>query len=190
MSNQILFVSVQYIRNNSVINDNVDSELIEPWIPISQDKYIEPILGTALMTRLKTAITAGSVTGNTKILLDDHVQKTLREWVIYESLPFLNFKLTNKAISKKDSDNSTPSDVSEIVYLRNNIRDTAEYYSQRLTNFLKSNVDIFPEYLNPGNDIDTIRPNNSSYFNGLYLEDNSRGDDCDFNDLGIGIPLI
>ena len=182
MSNQILFVTSQYIRDNSVINDNVDSELITPWISKAQDKYIEPIMGTALMNRVKASITAGTVSGDTKILLDDHIQKTLREWVIYEALPFLNYKITNKAVSKKDSENSTASDLDEVSYLRGNVRDTAEYYSQRLTNYLKANTDIFPEYLNPGDDCDTIRPNNTSYFNGLYLP--NMDNDCDF---GIGL---
>jgi hypothetical protein len=185
MAKDILFLNVEYIRENSMINGNVDNKIIEPFIKKCQDKYIEPILGTDLLQKLKNDISGNTVTGNYKILLDEYVQKCLVEWVIYEGLPFFNYKITNKAVSKKDSDNSSPSDLDEIKYLRNNVRDTSEYYSQRITDYLCANQSDFPEYTS-NNDSDDIRPNKTSYFGGIYLD--GLDDNCDFG-LGIGIPL-
>jgi len=166
----ILFISTDYLKQNSVINDNVDDELLTPAIIKSQDLYIERILGTDLMNRLKTDISgsAGQVAGNYKILLDDYVQKTVREWATYEATVSLNWKYTNKAISQKSSDNSEPSPLSDIAYLREQIRNTAEYYGQRITDYLCANEALFPEYRSNNNQ-DDIRPSSDNFFNGLYI---------------------
>lgn len=177
MANDILFISTDYLKQNSVINDNVDDELLIPSIVKSQDLYIERILGTDLMNKLKSDITGGSVTGNYKILLDDYVQKTVREWATYEATISLNWKYTNKAISQKSSENSEPSAVSDITYLREQIRNTAEYYGSRLTAYLCANSSLFPEYTS-NNDDDDIRPTHDNFFNGMYIP-NGGGCNCD-----------
>jgi len=171
MAKDILFISTNYMKQNSVINDNVDDQYLIPNIVKAQDLYLEPILGTDLYQKLRSDITAGSVTGAYKTLVDNHVQKTVREWALYEATISLNYKYTNKSISLKSSDNSAPAENSEIVYLREQIRNTAEYYSERMTKYLCANESSFPEYRSNA-DSDDIRPNSASdnFFNGLSLE--------------------
>jgi len=184
-TNKTLMVVADYIRDNTVINKDVGSELIEPFIVSAQNVRIESILGTGLFNDIITNINNTTIAGNNKTLLDDYIQPCLIQWVVYEALPFINYKLTNKSVSTQDSDNSTHSQLNEVQYLRENVRNTAEYMSQRLTDYLKSNTTLFPLYINPGNDCDTIRPNSSNYFNGIYLDSN---DDCNYG-LGLGIDL-
>lgn len=178
---EIYFISPNYLRDNGVINANVDSRLLSPFIMRSQRIRIEPILGTDLMNRVKTSIMVegNNITGDTKTLLENYIKPCLREWVVYDALPFLNYKLTNKSVAKKSSDNSEPSDLDELKYLRNNIRDVAEFLSQRVTDFLRANPNKYPEYLS-NSDIDDIYPNSTSYFSGLYLPGNIGY--CDFLD--------
>jgi hypothetical protein len=184
-TNSTLFINVDYLRDNTVINGNVDSELLEPFIVAAQNVRIESIIGTGLFNNLVTNIDNGSITGSNKVLLDDYIQPCLIQWVVYEALPFINYKLTNKSVSTKGSDNSNSSNLNEIQYLRDNVRNTAEYMSQRVTDYLKSNTDLFPLYLSYGNTCDTIRPNSSNYFNGIFLDDDTN---CNYGD-GNGIPL-
>ena len=183
MAQNIIFISTQYIKDNTTINGNVDEDILKPIIIQSQDKYIEPILGTDLYNKLKTDIGAGTITGVYKTLLDEYVQKTLAHWSLYEALPFLNYKLTNKSVLTKDSENSTATGLEEIKYLRQGIRDTAEYFSQRVTNYLIANQSSFTEY-NSNSDLDDIRPNSTSYFSGLYLGGGSN--DCNW---GTDLPI-
>lgn len=184
-TNSTLFITIDYLRDNTVINGNVDSELLEPFIVAAQNVRIESIIGTGLFNDIITNINADTITGDNKILLDDYIQPCLIQWVVYEALPFINYKLTNKAVSTKQSDDSNSSALNEIQYLRDNIRNTAEYMSQRVTDYLRANPTLFPLYQNAGTDCDTIRPNSTNYFNGIFLEDD---DNCDFG-LGIGRPL-
>ena len=186
MTNNTLMISVDYLRDNTSINGNTDNEILEPYIITAHTMHIESILGTALFNDIVTNIQADTITGNNKTLLDDYIQPCLLQWSLYEALPFLNYKLNNKAVSTKSSDNSDPVDLNELQYLRRTVRDVAEYLSQRLTDYLKASPTLFPLYLNPGNTCDTIRPNSSSYFNGIFLHDSY---DCD-EGYGYGnIPL-
>ena len=121
-NNQIMMMSMNYFKRNSVVNLNVDDELIQPHIIKAQNMNIERILGTELFKRVNTDITNVTVTGDIKTLLEDYIQPALVEWTLYTALPYLNYKVTNKAISKKSSDNSDYSELNEVNYLRADIR--------------------------------------------------------------------
>ena len=56
MSRNILFISVNTIKERTAVHSNLDEKLINPEILTSQDMYILPALGTALYERLQTGI--------------------------------------------------------------------------------------------------------------------------------------
>ena len=57
----VLFVSETYIKNNSLIDENVDVRLILPSIRDALELRIHPILGTPFYEDLKNKITAGTL---------------------------------------------------------------------------------------------------------------------------------
>ena len=168
-NNKVLMLTADYYKRNSVVNLNVDEELLHPQIIKAQNLRIEKILGTNLFDTVLTEIDAQSYTARIITLLEDYIQPALVEWVTYTALPYLNYKITNKSISKKSSDNSEPSDLNEVNYLRQNIRDDAEYYSERMTKFLEANTDTYPEYLEGNADCDDIKPSKLNFISGIYL---------------------
>jgi len=182
----ILFITTEYLKTNTAIDDNIDNSILTPYITQAQKIHIEPILGTVLYKKLQADITAGSVTGVYKTLLDDYIQNTLAYWTMYDSLPFLNYKVTNKSIVTKGSETSAAIGLDELRYLHANIRDNAEYLSQRITKYLVTNQSSFSEYRS-NSEIDEIRPNSTSYFSGIYLG-NGSNNDCN-DGLGLGIEL-
>jgi len=172
MNNDTYMISVDYLRDNTTINKNTDSEILKPFIILAQNMRIESILGTGLFNDIITNIKGSSIAGDNKTLLDEYIQPCLLQWSLYEALPFINYKLTNKAVSTKSSDNSEAVELGELQYLRGSVRNAAEYLSQRVTNYLKANPTLFPLYNNAGSGCDVIRPNSSNYFNGLFLSSN------------------
>jgi len=169
-NNKILMMSSDYFKRNSVVNLNVDTELIHPFIIKSQNLNIERLLGSNLFNTILSEIGSGSVSARMKTLLEDYIQLALVDWTLYNSLPFLNYKLTNKSVVKKSSGNSESVDMSELAFLRQTIRDDAEYYSTRVVDFLCENETTYPEYANGNDDMDDIRPSNNTYFGGIYLK--------------------
>ena len=162
-------LTADYYKRNTVVNLNVDEELLHPQIIKAQNVRIEKILGTSLFNVVLAEIDAQTYTARVTTLLEDYIQPALVEWITYTALPYLNYKLTNKSVSKKSSDNSEPSELNEINYLRQNIRDDAEYYSERTTKFLEANTDTYPEYLNGNTDCDDIKPSKLNFISGIYL---------------------
>ena len=169
-NNKVLMLTADYYKRNSVVNLNVDEELIHPQIIKAQNMNIERILGSDLFNIVLAEITAQTYTARITTLLEDYIQPALVEWVTYTALPYLNYKFTNKSISKKSSDNSEPSELNEVNFLRQDIRDDAEYLSERMTKFLEANETTYPEYNNGNTECDDIKPTKVNFINGIYLK--------------------
>ena len=90
----ILMMTTDYYKRNTVVNLNVDNELIIPHIITAQNKWIEKMLGTNLFNIVKSEIRSGTVSTRIKDLIEEYIQPTLVHYVTYDALPFFNFKIT------------------------------------------------------------------------------------------------
>ncbi len=166
----VLFISENKIKDSTAIGGNVDMEHILPFIKVAQKKIIESKLGTDLFEALQTKITAGTLTGAYQTLVDDYIQDALVHWAFYECLPFLRFKVSNGNIYSKTSETGTALSTDEAQHLREEIRNTAEFYTQRLIDYIVNNTSSFPEYsTSSGAD---ISPDKDAYYSGINLEIN------------------
>lgn len=166
-TNKTYFMSVDYLRDETVINGNVDAEVLEPFILTAQNLHIESVLGTNLYNKIVSDLQAVSIAGDYKTLLDDYIHPALLHWSLYEALPFINYKFTNKSVTTSSSDNSETVDLRELQFLIDKVMNTAEYYSTRIIAYLKDNTDLFPEYLSNGDDCSDIAASDTSYFSGI-----------------------
>lgn len=167
-----LFISEQYIKDMSYLDENVDVNIIRPVILEAQDIHIHTLLGSALFDYLKAQILLDPVNvgnANNKTLVDTYISPALKYWVLYEGIDVFTFKMTNKSIMMKNSENSNPISVSDVKRLMDRLKDKAEWYSKRLVLFLQENYATYPLYLNPGNGIDAIRPDRQPYQSGIFL---------------------
>ena len=83
-TNKVYFMSVDYLRDETVINGNVDAEVLEPFILVAQNVHIESITGTNLYNKIIADLEAVSITGAYKTLLDDYIHPALLQWSLYE----------------------------------------------------------------------------------------------------------
>jgi len=171
MSANILFISETTLKDRSLLQDNVDPKLIKPTIKQAQDMYIEPILGTGLYQEIQTQIEDATLSVLNKKLLDLYVTDCMCWYVASEMVMSLGFKLTNKNVLRKTSENSSDASLSELFDLMEYYKNKAQWYAQRITNYLCENIVDYPLYNNPGTGSDVIHPNNSSYSTGMYLGD-------------------
>ena len=143
-----------------------------PYVRQAQKLYVETKLGTDLTQKLKDLIVAGTIgnVGNEayKTLLDDYVGDMLPNWAFYHAVPFLRFKIENGNIYSKTSETGTALSTEEAQHLREEVRNTAEYYTERLIDYIRNNTSSFPEYnTNSGAD---VNPDSNAYYNGMNLE--------------------
>ena len=168
----ILFISEAKLKDSTAINLNVDVELLLPYVRQAQKLYVETKLGTDLKQKLKDLIVAGTVgdAGNEayKTLLDDYIGDMLPNWAFYHAVPFLRFKIENGNIYSKTSETGTALSTEESQHLREEVRNTAEYYTERMIDYICNNTSSFPEYsTNSGAD---VNPDSNAYYNGMNLE--------------------
>ena len=77
MSRNILFISVDTIKERTGLHANVDEKLVMPEILTAQDMYILPALGTGLYDRLQDGVAANNLTADDVAWLVPH-QANLR----------------------------------------------------------------------------------------------------------------
>ena len=168
----VLFISEEKLKDSTAINLNVDPNLLLPYVRQAQKLYVEPKLGTQLTEKLKELITLGTIgdVGNEayKTLLDDYIGDMLPNWAFYHAVPFLRFKIENGNIYSKTSETGNALSTEESQSLREEVSNTAQYYTERLIDYICNNTSSFPEYnTNTGAD---VNPDQNAYYNGMNLE--------------------
>ena len=172
MAGYVLFISEDKLKDSTAINMNVDVNFLLPYVKIAQKKYVETKLGTNLFVAIQGMISGGTISNpanaNYKTLLEDYVADMLVHYAFYEVLPFLRYKVQNNNVVAKTSENSTPLTRAEAQDLRSEISNTAQFYTERLVDYLCNNSSLFPEYSkNSGAD---VSPNSNAYYQGMNLE--------------------
>ena len=168
----VLFISEEKLKDSTAINLNVDPNLLLPYVRQAQKLYVEPKLGTQLTQKLKDLITAGTIgdvaNAAYKTLLDDYIGDMLPNWAFYHAVPFLRFKIENGNIYSKTSETGNALSQEESQSLREEVSNTAQYYTERLIEYITNNTGLFPEYsTNSGAD---VNPDRNAYYNGMNLE--------------------
>ena len=172
MSKNTLFISVQSIKDRTGLHANVDEKLVLPEIKTAQDMYILPALGSALYNELQTAVEANSYTALQTTLLNDYIADCLIYFVMSELPQGLSFQFYNKGLLRKSGENTENPSMQDMIDVANRYRARAEFYKQRLIKYLKQNNALYPNYLNFGSGIDSIKPDNDGYTVSMWLGDN------------------
>jgi len=175
----VLFISETFLKDNTQVSKNVDVKYIREAILWSQDSDIQPILGSTLYDVFKTQLaiddTGATLGAAYKTLLDDYIQVCLKHYVVAECTPMAHYKITNKGLQIQDSEQSQPASKTNVDFLVEKETNKAEWYRQRLIDYLCENSSDFAEYTNPGSGASVIHPTSENYTTTFYL---GNGRDC------------
>lgn len=171
MSKNVLLISDDILKERTSIHGNIDPRFLYPEIKAAQDMYVHPILGTALYNKIVDDVDAGTIAGDYKDLLDDYIIDCLLYYTLASLPEALSFQFYNKGVIRKQGDSTELPSMSELIDLSNKYRVRAEWYADRLNKYLKHHAteSFLPEYLNPGDTLDTIVPEANSYNMPIYL---------------------
>lgn len=179
------FITVKYLKDNSPVLQYVNEDELQVYIRPAQDIYIQKALGSKLYYSLMEKISNQSLNSNDIDLITKYIQPALVWWTTHEFALYANYKFTNKAISKQNSDNSDPSELNEVNYLTTSLRQKAQYFTDRLTKHLMGSTNIFPEYLELlDNVFESIPSSRDNYFWGIYVPGGRFDDPQDCSGFG------
>lgn len=160
----VQYLSVEDLKEITSISNNVDPSFLQPYIKSSEAMFVVPILGIALDTELRSAITANTVTALQQTLIQFYIKPFSAYSSFLSAVPFLAFKATNKGIQRQNSENSEVPAITDINWYRQSIKDIQSFYKTQLEEYLNTNASLYPNYRS--NCENTNQSNNS---NGIYL---------------------
>lgn len=165
----VLFISENFLKDNTQVSKNVDVKYIREAILWCQDSEIQTVLGTTLYNEIKDDVTNSTLTGYNKTLMDDYIQPCLKHYVTAECLEMAHYKLTNKGVQIQDSEQSTPASRSDVNRIIEKEVNKAQWYKQRMLNYLCEFEANFPSYQNPENGLHIIQPKREGYTSNIFL---------------------
>ena len=167
---EIFLVSVKTLKESSILNQNIDEMYLYVPIKTAQDSGLQPIIGTKLYNKLMDLVEDGSITGATdyKYLLDEYVTQYLVNKVTADIQIPLSFKLRNQGVVQQTGENTYVPSLKDIQYVQQHYQNQADFYSNRMSDYLRANRTKYPEYCSVDSCAD-MRSNKGAYNTGIFL---------------------
>ena len=165
----VLLVSEQRMKQWTSLDNNIRIDVLTPCILNAQEIYIPDTLGTNFFNRLKEGGLLNDLTVNEEMFLKDYVGPTLMQYALYLLLPNLKYKMVEKGILNGTSEETGQTTLQELQFLREAAMDTAQFYDQRMKEFLIQNPAMFIQWLQWDNNGMPRNPR-TSYFSGLQSQ--------------------
>lgn len=163
-----LFIDDDYLKQYTPLGKSIDADEVYPFVQEAQDIYTQDVLGTPLYDDLVYKLYAGITYSTTERALVDICSKALAYWTIYMALPHLAIKIRNIGVARPQAENTQQSTIDELKYIREEMKNLAEFWNTRAVNFLCDQKNNFPLYNAATND---MYPSNRQYDSDIYLED-------------------
>ena len=192
-----LFITEDKLKSFTGIDQNVDPEILYPYVIQSQDLYVQSTLGTKLYNAIKNYVNDYVTNGTPipsayKTLLDDYVSNMVVYYTYYLALPHIKYKTTNKGLMSGTSEVGETIALEEVQFLMNQVLNTAQFYNERLRDFLVAYQEDYPEYQSYTNKDGMAPRRGTSYWTGLAMPGSNLSNycyDCDNTEGSVNIPL-
>lgn len=138
-------ITEDYFKTYSPISDNYNIKDIKPYFHVAEKLWIEPIIGTPLYEELLDEVEKNEVTPENATLLLN-IYPLLAFAIVYESLPFVGYHLSQVGITKGKSENSEPVSINDVNYISTQLRNQCETMKKLLKKFLDENAEHYPLY--------------------------------------------
>jgi hypothetical protein len=172
-----LMIDDTYLKDNSPLGKSIDVDEIYPFVEQAQDIHIQDVMGTPLYNELSWVIYSSGTFSAIQLDAVNIASKALCYWSVYMALPHLYLRIRNAGVVKANSEDTVNSDLTEMKYLKEEMSNLAEFWNQRLINFLCDNSSSFPLYNAASDD---IYPSTKAYDSDIYLEDTPTYDELRF----------
>ena len=139
-------ISETKLRDFTDLNNNVDSLFLKNAVRVAQDLEIQRITGSKLYRKILSDIDAGTLTGVYATLVNDYIVDALLYWAYYYALEDLYIRPRNNGVLRATGgENSEGVDLNIFNVKRQSQKNKAEWYSEKLSEYLIENTNTFPE---------------------------------------------
>lgn len=147
----VLFISEQKLKENTAINENVDSSELRFAIQQAQTIFLQESLGTNLYQKLQELVDNGDINqpqyDKYKELLNQFVQPTLISYAYYLALDNFFVKFMNVGLVQNRNEQGGNVDLKTLQYLKQNAKNQSEFNDNLLRRHLVFRSGWYPEYV-------------------------------------------
>lgn len=140
---ETLLISEELLKLYSPLSKNLSVDKIYPYLHLAQPYFVEPIIGMALMNELQQQIDEDEITDVNKALLIK-IAPVLANYATYLAMRSLTYSITEKGITRENSENSSTIDRNELGDYILNIKNLAEMHQEILIKYLCNCKDLYP----------------------------------------------
>jgi hypothetical protein len=143
--NNVILISEKDIKNESLIQLNVEPKVISRTVLDCQTIYLRPILGDTLYEQVLTEVINKStvpgyvISDAIKTLLEQYIQPYLCSLVESQIVVNLSFKMTNKGVLKYNDASANNISSEELEYFKNYLDARVSGYKAILIDYLTKN---------------------------------------------------
>lgn len=141
----ILFISEDFIKTNSGLNDNLFGKSLLPAIREAQDIYLQQIIGSTLYKKLIQLVNDDTIGDDEnaiyKELLDEYVRTYMLYQTIVQVIPVTNVKLSNYGTTLSDDQYLVNLSQGDAELIEKHYSIMADFYARRLQEFILNNCD-------------------------------------------------
>lgn len=164
------FVSEDYLKSTTPISRNLDIAEILPFLEDAELMTIREIIGKPLYDDIKAKFIAQTLSGD-EITLVSYIKKAVCWRASELSIPFLNVKIKQKGPVKMRGDYEEPATLADVKYLREELRTKADYYEERLLEYICKNSTSFPLYSTTDEESNIVPTAETRFDSDIYIDD-------------------
>lgn len=143
---QPVLINNEYLRAYSLFPQNYDLTEIYNFIPLAEQIHIKPLIGDALYEELLEQVQNNTLTEeNSTLLLELYRLEGVA--VLYEALPFCWANISQVGITLGKSDNSESIANKDITYLNTHLKAQITFLKKNIKDWLEAYSDNFPLYI-------------------------------------------
>lgn len=167
LMNNVLFISEKTIKENSLVSNNVDGKYIQNAIKTAQDISLQPIIGSKMFKKISRMIQEDALDELYSNLLKDYIQPILINSVMSDLVLQLTYKFRNMGSVQTTDTNLVLPSLRDLQYIREDYNLKAQFYMNRLSDYLEANCTKFKDY--PGCGCGELKAKRTAYKNNLTL---------------------
>lgn len=169
MNNNVLLISENLIKDNSIVSDNVDGKYIQAAIVNAQEIHLQPTIGTKLFRKLQDDIVNNSLNEAYEDLIKYYIHPVLINAVCSDLVLYTTYKIRNMGVINTTDSNITVPSLKDLQYIRQDYLDKVNFYKNRLTDYLTKNYQTYPEYISCLACEDGLPANRKAYKTNIVL---------------------
>jgi hypothetical protein len=143
----VYFVTTNYLKDSTIVANNVDDKILVPSIRSASDAYTRSIIGIHFYNILLTKFNNQTLNPDEIILVQEYIKPAVAWRAASEVVVASSYQITNKGTQIQSGDFSSSPEYRAIMFVNHHASDRASFYEDVLLKWMYDNRNTFPDFM-------------------------------------------